>query len=106
LRPIISADTRRLARRTVSTCIGRLENRAELFRSWEFEEETTGDKLVMFGVGGLLSNDSPAGDRNHYLLSPRLSVNAAFGWVLISQEPGAGLAVKNLLKQGSVLRNH
>lgn len=43
----------RLARRTFSTLLGAVENRAELF-ALEFEEENTRLlKVVMFGVGGM-----------------------------------------------------
>lgn len=43
----------RLARRTAATCLGALENRAELF-AVEFQEENDRLlKLVLFGVGAL-----------------------------------------------------
>jgi uncharacterized membrane protein YqjE len=43
----------RLARRTATTCLGALQNRAELL-AVEFEEENDRMlKLVLFGVGGL-----------------------------------------------------
>lgn len=43
----------RLARRTVATCVGALENRAELF-ALEFEEENDRLlKMVIFGVGAV-----------------------------------------------------
>jgi len=93
----------RLARRTVSTCIGALEI-APSFSLWSSRKRTTVMKLVMFGVGGAVprNDDSPAGDRNIIFLMPEAyRVYAAFGFAVLylAGAAGAGLAVKNLLKQ-------
>jgi len=93
----------RLARRTLSTCIGALENRAELF-AVEFEEENGRLlKLVILGISGVF-----LGIMTVLLVTAlviflvpeqyRLWVAAAFAGLYFAGAVGAGLAVKGLLK--------
>jgi uncharacterized membrane protein YqjE len=94
----------RLARRTVSTCIGALENRAELL-ALEFEEENDRVmKLVLFGVGGMF-----LGMMTVLLLTAviiflmpepdRIWAALGFAVLYLAGAIGAGLVIKKLLKQ-------
>jgi uncharacterized membrane protein YqjE len=93
-----------LARRTLATCLGALENRAELFVV-EFEEENGRLlKLVILGVGGVF-----LGMMTVLLVTAlviflvpdqyRLWAAVAFAGLYFAGAVGAGLAVKGLLKQ-------
>lgn len=94
----------RLARRTLSTCIGAVENRAELF-ALEFEEEN--DRLmrmVAFGVIGLflaMMSIMLLTALVIFLVPQDYRVWAALGFVVLylAGAAAAGLAVKGLLKQ-------
>jgi uncharacterized membrane protein YqjE len=94
----------RLARRTVSTFIGAVENRAELF-AVEFEEENDRlMRLVMFGIGGmflammvvLLLTGTII-----FLVPAEYRIWAAVGFAVLyaGGAAAAGIAVKKLLKQ-------
>lgn len=94
----------RLARRTLGTCIGALENRAELF-ALELEEENDRVlKMVVFGVTGLF-----LGMMTVLLLTALivflvpLAVRpwAALGFAIfyLAGAVAAGLAVKTLVKK-------
>ncbi|HWD91985.1 MAG TPA: phage holin family protein [Verrucomicrobiae bacterium] len=94
----------RLARRTLATCIGAVENRAELF-ALEFEEEN--DRLmrmVAFGVIGLflaMMSILLITALIIFLVPPEYRVWAVLGFAILylAGAAGAGLAVKGLLKQ-------
>jgi uncharacterized membrane protein YqjE len=94
----------RLARRTLSTCIGALENRAELF-ALEFEEENDRlMRLVMFGVAGLffaMMTVLLVTALVIFLVPDAYRVWAALGFAVLylAGAAGAGFMVKGLLKQ-------
>jgi uncharacterized membrane protein YqjE len=94
----------RLAHRTISTCIGALENRAELF-ALEFEEENDRlIKLVLFGVGGLffaMLTVLLATGLILYLVPEDYRAWAAFGFALfyLAGAVAAALVIKGLIKQ-------
>jgi uncharacterized membrane protein YqjE len=94
----------RLARRTVATCIGALENRAELF-AVEFEEEDDRlMKMVMFGVVGLFLTMMTILLLTAlviFLVPEEYRVWAAVGFAVLylAGAVAAGLTVKGLLKQ-------
>jgi uncharacterized membrane protein YqjE len=94
----------RLARRTLSTFIGALQNRAELF-AVEFEEENDRImKLVMFGICGMFF-----GMMGMMLITAAIiflmpepdRVYATFGFAVLYLAGAAvvGFKVKDLLKQ-------
>lgn len=94
----------RLARRTVATCLGAFENRAELF-ALEFEEENDRLlKMVIFGVSAmflammaiLLITGTII-----FLVPEQFRVYAAGGFaaLYVIGAAAAGLTIKKLLKQ-------
>ena len=94
----------RLARRTLGTCIGALENRAELF-AVEFEEENDRLlRLVIFGVIALfltmLTVLLVTGIVIFLVSAPyRLYAAATFAAFYLAGAVSAGLVLKKLLKQ-------
>jgi uncharacterized membrane protein YqjE len=94
----------RLARRTLGTCIGALENRAELF-AVEFEEENDRLlRLVIFGVIALFLTMMTVllvtGTVIFLVPEPyRLATAAGFAAFYLTGAVAAGLVLKKLLKQ-------
>jgi len=94
----------RLARRTVSTIIGALQNRAELFVV-EFEEENDRVlKMVLFGVGALFLLGMGIlllTGTIIFLVPEQYRVYAAGGFTLLYLGGGAAaaLTVKSLIKK-------
>jgi uncharacterized membrane protein YqjE len=94
----------RLARRTLSTCIGAVENRAELF-ALEFEEENDRlMKMVTFGVIALflaMMSVLLLTALVIFLVPAESRVWAVLGFAVLylAGAAAAGLAVKGLLKQ-------
>jgi uncharacterized membrane protein YqjE len=94
----------RLARRTLATCIGAVENRAELF-AVEFEEENDRlMRLVLFGIGGMFLGMMAillVTGMIIFLVSPEYRVYAAVGFAALytGGAVAAGLTVKKILKQ-------
>jgi uncharacterized membrane protein YqjE len=94
----------RLARRTVSTIIGALQNRAELFVV-EFEEENDRVlKMVLFGVGALFLLGMGIlllTGTIIFLVPEQYRVYAAGGFTLLYLGGGAAaaLTVKSLVKK-------
>ena len=93
----------RLARRTLGTCIGAIENRAELF-AVEFDEENNRVlKMVIFGAGGMFMAMLAVllGTGLIIFIVPEAARPwAALGFAIfyLVGAVGAGLAVKSLLK--------
>lgn len=93
----------RLARRTAATCLGALQNRAELF-AVEFEEENDRlIKLVLFGVGAIflaMMTLLLVTGMIIFLVPEDYRVYAALGFAVLYSggTVAAGLAIKNLLK--------
>ncbi len=94
----------RLARRTVSTCLGALQNRTELL-VLEFEEENDRLlKLIIFGVSALflaMMSLILVTATLIFLFPEGARVYAALGFsaFYLAGTVGAVLAVKNLLKR-------
>jgi len=94
----------RLARRTVGTLVGALQNRAELF-AVEFEEENDRLlKMVIFGVSALFLLGMAVlllTGTIIFLVPEQYRVYAAAGFTLLYFGAGAGavFTVKNLLKK-------
>jgi len=94
----------RLARRTLGTCIGALENRAELF-AIEFEEENDRLlRLVIFGVIALFLTMMTVllvtGIVIFLVAGPyRLYAAAGFAAFYLAGAVSAGFVLKKLLKQ-------
>jgi uncharacterized membrane protein YqjE len=94
----------RLARRTFSTCIGAVENRAELF-ALEFEEENDRlMKMVTFGVIGLFLTMMAVMLVTAlviFLVPQDYRALAVLGFAVLylAGAAAAGLTVKGLLKQ-------
>jgi uncharacterized membrane protein YqjE len=94
----------RLARRTGATCLGALQNRAELF-AVEFEEENDRLlKLVLFGLGAMflaVLTVLLVTGMVIFLVPEAYRVWAALGFAVLYflGTVGALLAIKSLLKQ-------
>lgn len=94
----------RLARRTVATIIGALQNRAELF-AVEFEEENDRVlKMVLFGVGALFFLGAGIlllTGTIIFLVPEQYRIYTAAGFTVLYLGGGtaAGLTVKSLVKK-------